>query len=184
MSNSGKITTQITTKCEPMHITSSLLYSKRFAKRPTEVRQQIVAFCCHQHWFALPIDVIDKVIAVQDIDDDLPITYQGEDLTIIDLGYQFFGEAKDENNGLGLSPRQTSQIQCLLIVKVNSKKLWGIPLDSPPEILRVTPSAFTTVSTTKLAIKNLSYISSIILLPERPSLSFLDLQQLTLILES
>lgn len=157
----------------------SPLRSRRFAARQKEATEQILAFRLRQEWFALPIDVVQKVVLLGKVYGDPNNTgvsltlYQERELLVIDVGHRIFGQAPSQD----LTEEQT---RYLLIVQNTKGDLVGLPVDSPPALRRVSQSAFKALPKAYLDRGNIQCISSkTIELEDGTPLFLLDRDRLT-----
>lgn len=159
-----------------MAIFSPLRY-RRFAARQTEPTQQIIAFRLRQEWFALPLNVVRKVISMGNVYGDpkgtgISLTvYQEQELLVVDVSHRIFGETLQSHHNSNNIIHQ----RFLLIVQTNAEDCIGLPIDSLPEIHRVPSSAFTSLPDAYLVQGNIQCISATsIQLTDRPPLFLLN----------
>lgn len=158
----------------------SRLRSRRFAAEQQST-QQLVIFRLCQEWFALPLNVIEKVIAQGRIYGDPERTgvsltlYEDREIVVVDVGHRIFNRAKDLSN----HHNSTTAQRYLIIVSTNSQFI-GLPVDSPPTIRRVTQSAFISLPQAYIAQGNIRCVSSTaIQLAHEPLIFLIDHQQLS-----
>ncbi|PSB02973.1 chemotaxis protein CheW [Merismopedia glauca] len=156
-----------------MTIYSPLRY-RRFTASQTETIHQLIGFRLRQEWFALPINTIQKIIPLGKVYGDpkgtgISLTnYEGQEVLVIDVGYQIFGDI------LSVDLDQTEP-RFLVIIASTNGKLIGLPIDSPPSVLRVPESSLTVLPETYLERGNIKCISStMIQMSDRPPLFLLD----------
>ncbi|WP_107671145.1 chemotaxis protein CheW [Cyanothece sp. BG0011] len=159
------------------------LYSHRLSRRSSgtinQNTQQIITFLLGEEWFALPIDAIQKVVQLGKVYGDpqrkgISLThYQGQELLVIDVARRIFGIE------ILSSHQNTEQTRFLLIIHNKNHEIVGLPIDSPPSILRVPESAFIPLPDIYLTQGNIHCISStLIQVNEQQSFFLLDVGQL------
>ncbi len=156
--------------------TFSYLRSRRSANKNSEVAEQMISFRLGQEFFALPIEHVQKVTFLEEVYGDPQQTgisltrYQNQEILVIDVAKKI------------LKPRQDvseQQQRFLVVIKKATKELVGLPIDSPPSIIRVTQSAMTTISETYLTRGSVRSIGSqMIQLPNLQPIFLLDIQKL------
>ncbi|ACB53666.1 hypothetical protein cce_4318 [Crocosphaera subtropica ATCC 51142] len=153
--------------------------SRRLANKNKENTRQIVTFLLGKEWFALPIDAIQKVVQLGKIYGDpqqkgISLThYQGQELLVIDVARRIFGTE------VLLSHKDTEQTRFLLIIHNKNNEIVGLPIDSPPSILRIPESALIPLPDIYLTQGNIDCISStLIQVNEQQSFFLLDVSQL------
>lgn len=159
----------------------SRLRSRRYLAEQKST-QQLVIFRLRQEWFALPLNVIEKVVILDRIYGDPNQTgvsltlYNNREIVVVDVGHRIFNGAtdlSDQNNYTLMTQRY------LIIVSTNSE-LIGLPVDSPPTIRRVTQSAFIPLPQAYVAQGNIRCVSSTaIQLADEPPIFILDHQLLS-----
>jgi chemotaxis signal transduction protein len=175
----------------------SPLRSRRLAAKQIEATQRLITFELRTQTFALPLDRVRKVIAL-----DAPgarigqrlygdpnqtgvclTTYEGHELVVIDVGYRIFG------NTLALLPIQSQAseftaaiaptIRYLLILQPEPDRLIGVPIDSPPSIQSIQVSALKPLPAIYQQHSNIHCVSAMSIdLPDRPSIFLLDVASL------
>ncbi len=159
------------------------LYSHRLSRRSSgkvsQNTQQMITFLLGEEWFALPIDTIQKVVQLGKMYGDpqrkgVSLThYQGEELLVIDVARRIF------DIEMLSSSQNTEQTRFLLIIHNKNNEIIGLPIDSPPSILRVSESAFIPLPNIYLTQGNIHCISSILIqVNEQNSFFLLDIPQL------
>jgi chemotaxis signal transduction protein len=169
--------------------------SRRIANRRAEPLQKLIAFQIQQQWFALPIQLAQKVIPLGLVYGapmgGLSLTrYQNLEIPVIDAAVRVFGVAdvkplasqKDEaspRSNHPSPPEDAADQRHLLIVLDAQAQPMGIPLDAPPSLRRAPRSAFAPVPAAYLATGNIRCVNALIHLAEdEPPLFLLDLGQL------
>jgi chemotaxis signal transduction protein len=181
--------------------------SSRVAKRRVTTRQ-LITFCLRQEGFALPIQVVQKVIPLGEVYDVSSVTgtsltrYQNQEISVIDIEQRIFSDTAlnsdsrlpqlssstvlalpeaqlTEINLVSSSQFNTFQQRYLLLLQTAQQELVGISLDTQPMLCRVSESAFTPLPSTVVAEGNIRCISALVVLPNsRPPLFLLNLHQL------
>ncbi|MDJ0844514.1 chemotaxis protein CheW [Crocosphaera sp.] len=153
--------------------------SRTLRAKTKENTQQMITFLLGKEWFALPINKIQKVVPLGQIYGDpqgkgIGLThYQGQELMVIDVARRIFGM---ETLSVHLDRDQT---RFLLIINVENEQMVGLPIDSPPSMLRVAKSAFIPLPDIYLTQDNIRCISStFIQVNEQNSFFLLDVHQL------
>jgi chemotaxis signal transduction protein len=122
------------------------LRSRRRQVRKASSVQQILVFSLQQHWFALPVPLVYKVIAVDVLhraeNRGLPglVLYQNQEIPVIDIQQRIFGATFDHT---------TSGF--LVLVQNMQGEVVGLPLTSQPNLRRIPESAIAPLSSTYLA---------------------------------
>ncbi|MEM8778046.1 MAG: chemotaxis protein CheW [Cyanobacteria bacterium P01_G01_bin.49] len=161
------------------------IYSPRLARRlrdkKTEKTQQFVCFLLAQEWFALPIDVIQKVVQLGKVYGDpqgkgISLTnYQGKELLVIDVARRIFGLS-----AISSSCQDENKLRFLLIIQNKYNETVGLPIDSPPSIRHIPESAFLPLPEIYLTQGNIHCISSTMIeVSNQAPLFVLDVTQLT-----
>jgi chemotaxis signal transduction protein len=177
----------------------SPLRSRRLAAQQVEVTQRLITFELRDQAFALPLDRVHKVIALNAPGDlhsgglRQPVkarlygdpnrtgvsltTYQGQELVVIDVGQRIFGNT--ETSLLPSSSHHTdaaaSAVRYLLIVQPEPDRLVGVPIDSPPVIQSMQLSAFKPLPAIYQQYSQIHCVSAMSIdLPDRPSIFLLD----------
>lgn len=179
----------------------STLRARRFGTRQAESTRQLVVFRLQHQWFALLIDVVQKVLQISNAYGDMRGTgvsltlYQDRELMVVDVGRRLFGEVlralppatvpeavAPELNLYPISsvPQQASKTErCLLIVQTSQGELVGLPIDSPPVLRRVPESAFAPLPPAYISQVNIQCVSSAIVQSQNePPLFLIDPDQL------
>ncbi|WP_013321247.1 chemotaxis protein CheW [Gloeothece verrucosa] len=159
------------------------IYPRRKALYQAEAKKTFISFRLRNCWFALPITSVQKVIVLENIDGDpkgtgLGLTrYQNQEILVIDVGYKIFGEA--QQNLEKIADFAEEEQRYLAILSNPTVNIWGLPIDSPPTIQRVSESAFTDIPDAYLAMGNLQCISSkMIQIPDAPAIFLLETELL------
>ncbi|MDJ0659288.1 MAG: chemotaxis protein CheW [Crocosphaera sp.] len=153
--------------------------SRTLAGNAKENTQQLITFLLGEEWFALPINKIQKVVPLGKIYGDpqgkgISLThYQGQELMVIDVARRIFGIET-----FSAHP-DSDQTRFLLIINHENEQMVGLPIDSPPSIIRVAESAFLPLPAIYLTQGNIHCISStFIQFNEQNSFFLLDVNQL------
>ncbi|MDJ0509846.1 MAG: chemotaxis protein CheW [Crocosphaera sp.] len=153
--------------------------SRRLTSKKQEKRQQMITFLLGKEQFALPIDVIQKVITMGKVYGDpqgtgISLTnYQDQELIVIDVANRIFGITdiclhKDNN-----------EVRFMLVIKNQNNEIFGLPIDSPPSIMRVPESVFMPLPEMYLTQNNIRCLSSTIIKINNKNAYFvLDINQL------
>jgi chemotaxis signal transduction protein len=182
----------------------SPLRSRRLAAQQVEVTQRLITFELRAQVFALPLDRIHKVIALNAGDLHAGglrqrvgarlygdpnrtgvslTTFEGQELVVIDVAQRIFGNPKT----LLPTVSQTAQnadaaapaVRYLLIVQPEPDRLVGVPIDSPPIIQAMQLSAFKPLPEIYQQHSQIHCVSAMSIdLPERPSIFLLDVATL------
>jgi purine-binding chemotaxis protein CheW len=143
--------------------------------RQTAATQQLLTFQLRQDWFALPVQVVQKVIAIDQLygsatDFSSGLTfYQDRDISILSMEQRIFGESRDrkllpssaDSNSSRAAPALPSS-QFLLIVQTLQGEFVGLPLTNPPILRRVAESAFAPVPSVYLAEGRIRCVSALV----------------------
>jgi chemotaxis signal transduction protein len=162
---------------------ATLLRSRRFADRASEATQKYVTFAVRQYWFALPIQVLQRVSSCNAGDEATSseaglITQDSDEFQRIDLEQTIFPTVVSSQVAFkGLkNPKQAS---CLILFKSAADHTFGISIDAQPKMQRVTQSQISLLSE---AIDDSPYLrsvcSSVIQLDGAAPIFLLDLDKL------
>jgi chemotaxis signal transduction protein len=174
----------------------SPLRSRRLAAQQVEVTQRLITFELRAQAFALPLDRVHKVIALNAPGERVRsrlygdpnrtgvslTTYQGQELVVIDIAQRIFG-----NTETSLLPTTTTHhtdaaapaVRYLLIVEPEPDRLVGVPIDSPPAIQSIQLSAFKPLPEIYQQHSKIHCVSAMSIdLPARPSIFLLDVDTL------
>jgi chemotaxis signal transduction protein len=139
----------------------SALRSRRFINRPVEKTVSWVTFWIYQEGFALPITAVQQVVTLDRIYGDpqrsgLGLTrYRDQELLVVDVGYRIFGDRPLLSPASGFAPSRL-----LLVIQNSRGDIVGVPIDSPPSVCHLAPSAFVSIPDTYLATGNLGCLTS------------------------
>ncbi|MBR8826644.1 MAG: chemotaxis protein CheW [Gomphosphaeria aponina SAG 52.96 = DSM 107014] len=142
----------------------SPLRSRRLASRQTEATKQLIAFRLRQEWFALPIEVVEKVVPLGNVYGDpkqkgVGLTlYQGKEILVVDVGKRIFKESSSQ-----IKLAQEIETRFLVLVRINDAELVGLPIDSSPSIRRVPESSLTDLPAGYVKTGNIQCVSSVII---------------------
>jgi chemotaxis signal transduction protein len=136
---------------------ATLLRSRRFADRASEVTQKYVTFAIRQYWFALPIQVLQRVSLCKAGDEATfseagLITQDADEFQPIDLEQKIFPAVAFKNLE---NPTQKS---CLILFKSAADRIFGISIDAQPKMQRVAQSQISPLSE---AIDDLPHLRSV-----------------------
>jgi CheW-like domain len=157
---------------------ATLLRSRRFADRASEATQKYVTFAVRQYWFALPIQVLQRVSSCNAGDEATPseaglTTQDSDEFQRIDLEQTIFPTAAFKNLE---NPTQKS---CLILFKSATDHTFGISINAQPKMQRVAQSQ---ISPLLEAINDSPHLrsvcSSIIQLDGAAPIFLLDLDKL------
>ncbi len=157
---------------------ATLLRSRRFADRASEATQKYITFAVRQYWFALPIQVLQRVSSCnagnEATSSEAGLTTQDlDECHRIDLEQTIFPAAAFKNLE---NPTQKS---CLILFKSAADHTFGISIDVQPKMQRVAPSQISPLSE---AINDSPYLrsvcSSVIQLDGTAPIFLLDLEKL------
>ncbi|WP_309740515.1 MULTISPECIES: chemotaxis protein CheW [unclassified Chamaesiphon] len=169
----------------------SPLRSRRLAAQQVEVTQRLITFELRAQTFALPLDRVHKVIALNALGDRVKsrlygdsnqtgvslTTYQGQELVVIDIGQRIFGSTQTllpTSSHLGADATAPA-VRYLAIVEPEPDRLVGVPLDSPPIIQSMPLSAFKPLPAIYQQHSKIHCVSAMSIdLPDRPSIFLLD----------
>ena len=158
-----------------MAIFSPLRSRRLAARKKKKAEKQAIAFRLRNEWFAIPIEVVQKVVPLGNVYGDprgtgVSLTiYQGKELLVVDVGHRIFVEprsvdstSKGDNFGSDGGIRQPEE-RYLLIVEISTGELVGLPIDSPPSIRRIAESSFTPLPAAYVTQGNIQCVSSMII---------------------
>lgn len=156
----------------------SSVRSRRFTRYQTEETQQLITFRLRQEWFAVKIETVLKVVPLGEIYGDphhqgVGVTlYQGQELLVVDIGFRLFQEApmtEPDSN-----PDWQRAKFLLILISANQNKV-GLPIDSPPTLMRVPTSSIKPLPQDYLNHGNIECVSSLVVqLTDQPPLFLLN----------
>lgn len=148
-------------------------------------------FRLRQEWFALPIQVAQKVIPLGKLygagnGADVSLTlYHDREIPVLDIQQRIFGAASQpllpgETSSLSTtSPLDPPSAPFLLLVQPDAETTIGFPLEAPPMLRRVPESAFVPLSPTYLTGGQIRCVKCLIIPDsEQPPIFLLNLDQL------
>jgi chemotaxis signal transduction protein len=161
--------------------------SRRTLHRRSDALQPLITFRLQQVWFALPIQVAQRVVPLGQVyghsaNGSLSLThYQNQEIVVLDIRSRVFSHLS-----LEIPPANEKSVAIttaiaqphLLIVDYRDGELVGIRLDTPPVLRRVPRSAFSPVPATYLLESGIRCVSALVTPAESEPLFFLNLEQL------
>jgi chemotaxis signal transduction protein len=149
----------------------SPLRSRRLAAQQAEATQRMIIFQLRQLTFALPLDKVHKATTYDRLYGDangagvLLTTYQGRELTVIDVDNKIFGQTPTVLPPLkSMMAKQSShpdpEVGHLLVLQRADGQQIGLPIDSPPSIQSIAASAFLPLPKTDPQHGNLLCVSA------------------------
>jgi chemotaxis signal transduction protein len=157
---------------------ATLLRSRRFADRASEATQKYVTFAIRQYWFALPIQVLQRVSSCKAGDEASLFSQNSDEFQRIDLEQKLFpaiASATLDFKGL----EAATQKSCLILFKSAVDHTFGISIEAQPKMQRVAQSQIYPLSE---AIDDLPHLrsvcSSVIQLDGTAPIFLLDLEKL------
>jgi chemotaxis signal transduction protein len=150
----------------------SPLRSRRLAAQQAEAMQRLIIFQLRQLTFALPLDRVHKATTYDRLYGDangagaILTTYQGRELTVIDVDNKIFGQTPTVLPSLkSIMAKQSSQADVeashLLVLQREDGQQIGLPIDSPPSIQSIAASAFLPLTKTDPQHGNLLCVSAV-----------------------
>lgn len=135
---------------------------------------KFLTFKVADYWFALPMRAIQKIVNCPPPDNGGIVS-----LGMVQLGSHTV-QLLDLQSVFGLDATSTTpgQTPFLLVLRSIENKLWGIALESPPDLLELPLSSFQPVSADRRFVPKKQWISHIAILSEQKidrTLLFLDL---------
>ena len=136
---------------------------------------KIITFKIADHWFALPMTTVLKIV-------NCPPSDQGG---IVNLGMVQLGSHTIHllnlysTFGLGTDVPVRTQTPFLLVLRGTRKKLWGIVLETPPDLIDLPNTLFKSVSTDERFTPKKQWISHIAVISKQDisrTLLLLDLK--------
>ena len=136
---------------------------------------KMITFKIADHWFALPMAAVLKIVNCPPVDQggivNLGMVQLGaHTIHLLDLHSTF---------GLGSAPLALTQTPFLLVLRGSQKKLWGIVLEAPPDLIDLPNTLFKSVSTDKRFSPKKQWISHIAVISKQDisrTLLLLDLK--------
>lgn len=136
---------------------------------------KLITFKVAEHWFTLPMTKVLKIV-------NCPLPTAGG---IVPFGVVQLGEHTiqllDLYGTFGLGANATPPIHTpfLLVLRSHQKTLWGIVLESPPDLIELPQSVFKSVSADRRFVPRKQWISHLAVISEQTisrTLLLLDLQ--------
>ncbi|XGW00237.1 MAG: hypothetical protein ACAF41_15030 [Leptolyngbya sp. BL-A-14] len=177
--------------------------SQRLRSRKAEVTHQLIVFRVQQEWFALPIQVAQKVIPLGNLygggaGSDVSLTlYQDREIPVVDIQQRIFGtkptpllpgQAASEHPSRSANPSspvpKTSNTpllpdRFLLLIQSDTNATIGFPIDAQPMLRRVNEAAFVPLSETYLTGGQVRCVTCLVVpAPDQPPIFLLNLDQL------
>lgn len=156
----------------------SPLRSRRLAAQQAEETERIITFQLREETFALQLNRVNQVTTLGRLYGDANdtgvslTTYQGQELVVIDVGQQIFGQAPTVEPP---AERDVEKVRYLLILQRENGQLVGFPIDSPPSIQSVAMSAFRPLPDIYRQHSNIHCVSCLSIdQPDRPAIFLLD----------
>lgn len=158
----------------------SSLRSQRLRELSPNIAKQYVAFRLRIAWFAVPIEFIYRIIALEK---QVPkITFGGNNITIIDLGKLLFGQTKGQNNDipqLVVNGAVVASKPSLIVVRNQTDDLVGILSNSQPAMQSISLEQIVPLPATYSQKWKIDFINSMTIpSPERPSLFIINSDRL------
>jgi chemotaxis signal transduction protein len=149
--------------------------------RRAETTEQFIAFRLRQEWFGLPIESVHRVVTMGKVFGDPNQTgvgltrYQDQELLVIDVSQRIFSETA----GRSAATAEHDEQRSLIILRTSDGELVGLPIDSQPEVRRLSKSQFVPLPTTYAARSKIRCLSSMMVKTEDgASLFLLDPEQI------
>jgi len=154
----------------------SSLRSQRLRESQSDIAKQYVAFRLRIAWFALPIEFIYRIIALEK---QVPkITFSGNNIPIVDLGKLLFGQNKGQSNDiqqLVVNGAVVASKPSLIVVRNQTDDLVGILSNSQPAMQSISQEQIVPLPATYSHRWKIDFINSMTIpSPERPSLFVID----------
>ena len=124
---------------------------------------KIITFKAADHWFALPMDTVLKIVNCPSPDKggivNLGMVQLGaHTIHLLDL-YSTFG--------CGTNATHPNQAPFLLVLRSTQQKLWGFALENAPDLLDIPHTIFKSVSTDKRFTSKKQWISHVAVISEQ-----------------
>lgn len=125
--------------------------------------RQLLVFRIRQEWFALPLQVLQRVVPMGRIHGDqgdlgIGVTrYEDQELLVIDVGRRIFPRRSDEGPTVPASERH------MVILQAPSGEMIGLPIDSRPALKRVPSSAITPLPPTYTHLAYVQCVSGMVI---------------------
>ncbi len=132
--------------------------SRRTRSAQTLDTRQLLVFRIRQEWFALPLEVLQRVVPMGRIHGDqgdlgIGVTrYEDQELLVLDVGRRIFPRSQDQG------PTVPESEQHMVILQAPSGELLGLPIDSRPALKRVPSSA---IAPLPAAYTTLAYVQCV-----------------------
>lgn len=175
----------------------SSFLSRRVHRRQADAIQLLISFPLQQEWFALPIQVAQRVVPLQQVygraaNGILGLTrYQNQEIVVLDVRSRIFSSPLPDLLPAVTGEGPVAQPHLLIIDRLSGyapaaaqcdrvpDELVGIRLEAPPVLRRVPRSAFSPIPATYLIESGIRCVSALVQSGElEPPLFFLNLEQL------
>jgi len=165
--------------------------SRQLKSAQVVATRQLIVFPLRQDQFALPIQVAQKVISIDNLYGQSPdfdtglVLYQNQDIPVIDIERRIFGHSAPQkllpghsNSSTRSSAYSIAQRYLLIIQNLQGESV-GLPIVTQPMLRRVPESAFAPLSSTYVTDGKIRCVSALVILAEtEPPLFVLNLNQL------
>jgi chemotaxis signal transduction protein len=140
--------------------TYSPLRLRRQVAKQAEAKKRLILFQLQAETFALPLDDVLKVTTLEWLYGDAAgtgkifTTYQGREITAIDVGQKIFGQPPTILPCLESqrsSEPSLDQVKYLIVLRGENDRLIGLPIDSQPSIGSIAMSTFMPILAIDLA---------------------------------
>jgi purine-binding chemotaxis protein CheW len=143
----------------------------------------LLVFSLREHWFALPVNLVNKVVMLNNLYKMAPdlttglAFYQGTEIAVLDTYQRIFGQPF--SSGSNGAEGAIAQPTYLLIVQNLQGEPIGLPLESQPSLRRIPESAFSPLPSTFLTEGHIRCATALILPTQNePPIFLLNLVQL------
>lgn len=168
------------------------LRSRRTKAGQNEATRQLITFSLYREKFALPIQVVQKVIIIDNLYGDVSSSatsltiHQEQEIPVLDIKHRIFKGEVDHNmqsntqTSCAIQLASQTLLNCYLLIVANLQdELVGLAIDSQPFLRRVPESAFKPLPSTYLQAGEIQCVSNLVTFStNEPPLFLLNLHQL------
>ncbi|MGB3614769.1 MAG: chemotaxis protein CheW, partial [Elainellaceae cyanobacterium] len=158
--------------------------SRRSRRLKAEASQQLISFSIRGEAFAVPINLVNKVVTVDRVhyglQSDGPglVTYLDRQISVLQLGHQLFSSDVACLPGESTTSVQAQPPSHMLVIQSPTYELVGLLIETQPALIRVPTSAFLPVPTTYLQSGQLRCIGALINRQELPPMFLVNIGEL------
>jgi len=158
--------------------------SRRSRRLKAEASQQLISFSIRGETFAVPINLVSKVVPVDQVHSgfqpDGPglATYLDRQISVLRLSHQLFSSDVPRLSGDSTASAPTKSSRHMLVIQSPTHEFVGLLIETPPALMRVPTSAFLPVPATYLQAGQLRCLGALINRPETSPMFLINIGEL------